>query len=74
MNVIRAHDYRPQVEPDFKGLKRIMAGFIAATVLFFALTMWFVRRTIGTYHVTHNRAIHSCTCAALCSRMAHEAL
>jgi hypothetical protein len=71
MKVIRAHDYSSQpadTEPDFKGLRRLFAGFIAVALICFFITMRVVIRTVGTNPLPRAITAHSCMCPASCSR------
>jgi hypothetical protein len=67
MTVLRAHDYLKAPEPDFRGLRRILAVFIVGVVAcagICALTIVYeARRGNGKA-----AAQVSCTCMGLCLR------
>jgi hypothetical protein len=65
MNVIRAHDYLPAPQPDFKALRRIMAGLIASAVICFGICMaLIVRDRPVARHAVHPH----CACGGKCLR------
>jgi hypothetical protein len=70
MKVLRTHDVLPPKasEPDFRGLKRIMASFIVAIVvciLMFAVT---AIREARLQAAAKPLTIHPCTCMGRCLR------
>jgi hypothetical protein len=73
MNVIRAHDYLmpPESKPDFKALRRIMAGFIIATAISFCICVAMIIRSgrLMREHHPQHAAIHTpCRCNGQCMR------
>lgn len=68
MKPLRAHDYpSPVPEPDFRGLRRIMAGFILAILFCVAMIIITTIRTARMHHVPAAPAIR-CICMGRCMR------
>jgi hypothetical protein len=72
MKVLRAHDYpelmgRPAA-PNLKALRRIMASFIAATVICFAICLSLIVRGARTPRPALHTAAPQCNCMGHCTR------
>jgi hypothetical protein len=72
MNVNRAHDYLPlpAPKPEFKELRRIMAGFIVATVICAGICAATIVRdnALHKQHPYHAASQVRCTCMGRCPR------
>ncbi len=70
MRVLRSHDYLPLApEPDFRGLKRIMAMFITAIVVCAGIcAVTIIRDARQHSHVQHAEVQVRCTCMGRCLR------
>jgi hypothetical protein len=73
MKPLRAHDYLrrpefPPAGPDFRGLRRILVGFLGAVAVCAALCAATVIRDARQHHMPHTEAHARCTCMGLCLR------
>ena len=71
MNALRVRDYLPpspqDAQPDFKALRRIMAGLIASAVICFGICMALILRD-GPRPVVQPAAHPRCACGGKCLR------
>jgi hypothetical protein len=70
MKPLRAHDCLPharQPEPDFKGLDRIMAAFLAAMVFCLVICTLVIIRDAGVHRQGKRQAV-TCACTGRCGR------
>ena len=70
MKVLRTHDYLQPValQPDFRGLKRIMAMFITAIVVCAGICAVTIIRDARQHRPQHSDARVRCTCMGTCLR------
>lgn len=68
MSAIPAHDYLPvPPQPDFKALRRIMAGLIASAIICFGICMAMIVRA-GPRPVVRLAVHPRCACGGKCLR------
>ena len=71
MKLLRAHDYpvatAPPV-PNLRALRRIMAAFIVAAAICFAICITLIFRQANAGHAVTRRAINHCICGGHCLR------